>query len=57
MGELKQAKIYHQKVMEIYINGLGPNHIDVARSCNNLDLMYEVMGELEQAKDYHQKVI
>ena len=54
MGELEQAKDYHEKVMEIYINVLGPNHIDVATSYNNLGLVYEAMGELQQAKDYHE---
>ena len=57
MGELEQAKDYHQRALEIWIKVLGPNHIDVATSCNNLGLVYEAMGELEQAKDYHQRAL
>ena len=57
MGELEQAKDYHQKAIEIRKNALGPNHIDVATSYNNLGLVYEALGELEQAKDYHKKAI
>ena len=38
-------------------NVLGPNHIDVATSYNNLGLVYEAMGELQQAKDYHERGI
>ena len=54
MGELEQAKDYHQRSLEIKIKALGPTHISVATSYNNLGLVYE-MGELEQAKDYHQR--
>ena len=57
MGELEQAKDYHQRAIEITINVLGPNHIDVATSYNNLGLVYKAMGELEPAKDYHQRSI
>ena len=52
--QLELAKDYHEKAMEIYINVLGPNHINVATSYNNLGLVYKAMGELEQAKDYHE---
>ena len=57
MGELKQAKDYHQKAMEMYTNVLGPNHIDVATSYNKLGLVYEALGELEQTKDYHERAM
>ena len=57
MGELGQAKDYHERAMEIWMNVLGPNHIDVATPYNNLGLVYEAMGELEQAKDYHERAI
>ena len=32
MGELRQAKDYHENAMAIYVNVLGPNHIHVATS-------------------------
>ena len=54
MGELEQAKDYHQQAIYIGINVLGPNHIDVATSYNNLGTVFQAMGEMEQAKDYHQ---
>ena len=57
MGELEQAKDYHEKAMEIYINILGPNHINVATSYGNLGSVYKAMGELELAKDYHEKAM
>ena len=57
MGELEQAKDYHEKAMEIFINILGPNDINVAASYNNLGSVYEALGELEQAKDYHESAM
>ena len=52
MGELEQAKDYHhERALEIRINVLGPNHIRVATSYNNLGSVFKAMGELEQAKD------
>ena len=55
--KLEQAKVYFQRAIEIGINVLGPNHIDVATSYNNLGVVYKAMGELEQAKDYHQRAL
>ena len=57
MGELGQARDYHQRAIDIGINVLGPNHIDVATFYNNLGTVFQAMGELEQAKDYHQRAI
>ena len=57
MGELKLAKDYHQRAIDIQINILGPNHIDVATSYNNLGRVNEALDELEQAKDYYQRAI
>ena len=41
MGELEQAKDYHQRAIEITKTGLGPNHIEVAASYNNLGLVHQ----------------
>ena len=50
---------YHQRAMEIYINALGPNHIDFATSYDNLSSVHRAIGdhEVEQAKNYHQRAI
>ena len=50
MGELEQAKDYHQRALEIKINVLGPNHIKVATSYNDLGLVYQALGELESGQ-------
>ena len=57
MGELEQAKDYRQRALEITINVLGPNHVKVATSYNNLGSVFKAMGELEQAKDYRQRAL
>ena len=45
MGELEQAKDYHQRALEININVLGPNHTNVATSYKDLGSVYKAMGE------------
>ena len=55
LGELEQAKDYHKRAIEIRKNALGPNHINVSASYNNLDSVYKATSELKEAKDYHLK--
>ena len=38
-------------------NVLGPNHIKVATSYNNLGSVYKAMGELQLAKHYYEKAM
>ena len=57
MAKLEQAKDYHQRALEIEIKALGPTHVDVGASYDNLGLVYEKTGELEQAKDYHHRAL
>ena len=46
MGELEQAKDYHERPNDILINVLGLKHINVATSYNNLGMVYQAMGDL-----------
>ena len=46
MGELEQARDYHQRAMEITKNVLGPDHIEVATWYNNLGVVHQAVGEL-----------
>ena len=39
----------------ITLDKLGPEHVDVATSYNNLALIYHDPGDLEQAKKYQQR--
>ena len=45
---------YCQQGLEIQKEQLGPNHVDVAASYNNLASVYWKTGDLEKTKEYHQ---
>ena len=53
-GSFNIAIEYYQQELEIRKEQLGPNHIYVATSYNNLGLVYWKTGDLEKAKEYHQ---
>ncbi|XP_068752126.1 uncharacterized protein [Montipora capricornis] len=52
MGDLEQAKEYHDRALAIRIEKLGSQHIDVASSYNNIATLLRDQGDLEQAKEY-----
>jgi len=37
LGDLEQAKEYHERAITNYLKKLGPDHLDVAK-CHNLKL-------------------
>ena len=45
---------YYQRALEIQKEQLGPNHVEVATSYNNLGTVYRVTGDLEKAKECHE---
>ena len=49
-GDIDQAKDYYQRALEIQEKQLGPNHVDVAVSYNNIGAVYYDKGNLDQAK-------
>ena len=51
MGDLEQAKEYHDRALAIRIEKLGSQHIDVASSYNNIATLLRDQGDLEQAKE------
>ena len=57
VGDYEQAKEYQQRALAIRLEKLGPEHVDVAMSYNNLALIYKGLGELEQAKEYQQRAL
>ncbi|CAB4045953.1 Nephrocystin-3, partial [Paramuricea clavata] len=50
--DLDQAKDYYHRALEVQEKQLGPNHVDVASSFNNIDKAYQ-RKYLDQAKDYN----
>ena len=55
LGDLEQAKKYEQRSLAITLDKLGPEHVDVATSYNNLASIYQDLGDLEEAKEYQQR--
>ena len=41
--------------VKIQLEQLGPNHVNVATSYNNLGTVYRDKGDLENASDYYQR--
>ena len=57
LGDLEQAKGSHERALGIYLNKLGPDHLDVATCYRNLGLVHHALGNLEQAKEYHDRAL
>ncbi|CAB4003673.1 Nephrocystin-3 [Paramuricea clavata] len=57
IGDFDKAMDYHQRALEIQEKYLGPNHVDVAVSYNNIGLVYYDQGDLDQAKDCYQRAL
>ena len=50
LGDLEQAKDYHERALDINLKKLGPEHVNVATAYNNLGNVHSKLGDLEQAK-------
>ena len=57
LGELEQAKEYHERALRIRLKKLGPDHLDVAMCYNTLGSVHYHLGDLEQAKEYHERAL
>ena len=55
LGDLEQAREYQQRSLAIRLEKLGPEHVDVARSYNNLASIYKDLGDFKQPKEYQQR--
>ena len=53
-GDLEKAKEYYEWALEIRKEQLGANHVDVAKSYNNLGTVYSDKGDLGKAKEYYE---
>ena len=57
LGTFDQAKEYHERALAIQLQKLGPHHVDVATSYNNLATVLCNLGDLKQAKEYHERTL
>jgi len=56
-GNLKEAKKYHEKALQIHIACLGAESMQTADSYNSLGTVAKAQGDLKEAKKYFQRVI
>ena len=54
LGDLKRAKDCHERALDVRRRKLGPEHVYVAKSYNNLAVVHWKLGDLEKAKDCHE---
>ncbi|XP_078613851.1 uncharacterized protein LOC144883319 [Branchiostoma floridae x Branchiostoma japonicum] len=52
-GNLREAKEYHTRCLEMRIEMFGKNHPMIGPTQNNLAIIYDRMGDLEEALDLH----
>ncbi|PFX12588.1 Nephrocystin-3 [Stylophora pistillata] len=57
LGETDQAKDYYKRALEIRLKKVGPDHVDVAATYNNLGSLHSDLGETDQAKDYYKRAL
>ena len=50
-GDFQQAKNSHARALDIRRKQLGPDHVDVATSFNNLGIVFKNVFYFQQAKD------
>ena len=56
-GDYKRATEVAQKALELADRQLSPEHPDVARSLNNLGLLYQEQGQYAQAEPLHKRAL
>ena len=57
LGDLSQAKDYHDRALEIRLKKLGSEHVDVASSYSHLGIVHVMLCDLSQAKDCHDRAL
>ena len=57
LGDLQQAKQYHEKALNIRTEQLGSNHVDLATSYKNLGNVHQDLEDLQQAKQYYENAL
>ena len=56
-GNFEQAHKHHTRALDIHLKQLGPEHVEVAASYNNLGTVYSDLGDFQQAKDCHVRAL
>ncbi|CAH3136879.1 unnamed protein product, partial [Pocillopora meandrina] len=56
-SEFRAALVYGKWLLKIQMKQLGPEHVDVARSYNNLGTLYKALGDTDEAKDWYKRAL
>ena len=56
-SEFRAALVYGKWLLKIQMKRLGPEHVDVARSYNNLGTLHKALGDTDEAKDCHKRAL
>ena len=54
---MSTRKDSHARALDIRLKQLGPEHVHVATSYNNLGIVYTNQGDFHQAKDSHARAL
>ncbi|XP_046862836.1 serine/threonine-protein kinase/endoribonuclease IRE1-like, partial [Xenia sp. Carnegie-2017] len=56
-GNYDKALEFCEKALEIRKQSLGPNHVDVASSLNNLGVLFDITGQHDKEKNYNEEAL
>ena len=56
-SEFRAALVYGKWLLKIQMKQLGPEHVDVARSYNNLGSLHSDLGDTDEAKDCYKRAL
>ena len=56
-SDLDHVNDYYQRAVKILSERLGPKHIEVATSFNNLRIVCHAIGDLDHGNDYHERAV
>ncbi|CAH3136870.1 unnamed protein product, partial [Pocillopora meandrina] len=56
-SEFRAALVYGKWLLKIQMKKLGPEHVDVASSYNNLGTLHKALGDTDEAKDCYKRAL
>ena len=57
LGDLQQAKEYHNRALTIGLKKFGPENLDVAKCYKDLGYVHNALGDLQQAKECENRAL
>ena len=57
LSDHQQAKEYYERALSIQLKKLGPDHVDVALTYQNMGVLHRDLGDYQQAKKYYERAL